>query len=69
MDCTQDSPEVPDSMWPQHFASYKLIVLTERDIGISEILWRDSTPLVFTATFKDGRQAQLSPRTSLLANF
>lgn len=69
MDCTQDSPEVPDSMWPQPFASYKLVVLTERDIGISEILQRDSTPLVFTATFKDGRQAQLAPRTSLLASF
>lgn len=56
-------------MWPQPFASYKLAVLTERDIGISEILRRDSTPLVFKATFKDGRQAQLAPRTSLLASF
>lgn len=56
-------------MWPQPFASYKLAVLTERDIGISEILQRDSTPLVFTATFEDGRRAQLAPRTSLLASF
>lgn len=58
MDCTQDPPEVPASMWPQPFAGYKLVVLTERDIGISEILRRTPTLIELMTIFKDGRRAQ-----------